>query len=521
MASSAKAAEPIELQNASFQSIQQQFPFALPGLNQAGVGTDTLRFLNEHTDQNHISHVRMQQEYNGFQVHGGYAIIHSNHSAKTFGFAQNDGKMNGKVFSGLQSELGTPAANFVKNGTKALNKFKAEFNENDISEEEVTPLVYIDKNNKAHWAYKISILVRYDHQIPERPTAIVDAETYKPFVKWNDIKTERIPASGMGYGGNKKSGKINFGKDFPLLEITKEISKCYMENTEVKIVDMDHEYSSTNLPMSFTCKVNKKNPPNTFWTGYRTDGYDRVNGAYSPANDALYAGYVIKHMYEDWYGIQVLTKADGSPMQLVMRVHYGEGYENAYWDGRQMTFGDGEDVMYPLVSLGIGAHEVSHGFTEQHSNLEYREQSGGINESFSDMAAMAAEYYSIGSNTWLLGAEIMKEDSGYEALRYIDKPSRDGRSIDTAADYKSGLDVHLSSGVFNRLYYLISKQKGWDPRKTFDVMVKANMDYWTPTSTFNEAGCGILSATKDHGFAIEGVQQSLTKVGVKYDQCNV
>ena len=108
-----------------------------------------------------------------------------------------------------------------------------------------------------------------------------------------------------------------------------------------------------------------------------------------------------------------------------------KGYENAFWDGKQMTFGDGDTMMYPLVSLGVGAHEISHGFTEQHSNLEYYGQSGGINEAFSDMAAQAAEYYSAKKNSWQIGPEIMKEDSGYEALRYMDKPSRDGSSIDS------------------------------------------------------------------------------------------
>ncbi len=169
-----------------------------------------------------------------------------------------------------------------------------------------------------------------------------------------------------------------------------------MENEHVKVVDMEHDYFSPNDPMKFNCKKNGNTVADAFWTGYKSDGYDRENGAFSPTNDALYVGYVIKRMYHDWYGVEVLVKRNGSPMQIVMRVHYGEGYENAYWDGRQMTFGDGDATMYPLVSLGIGGHEISHGFTEQHSALEYFGQSGGMNESFSDMAAQAAEYYSSG-----------------------------------------------------------------------------------------------------------------------------
>jgi pseudolysin len=295
-----------------------------------------------------------------------------------------------------------------------------------------------------------------------------------------------------------------------------------METTDVKIIDMKHKYRSTKNPMAFACKANKDDPDNqsnTYLTGYAADGYDKENGAASPTNDAMYAGFVIKHMYHDWYGIEALTNSDGSPMQLVMRVHYGENYENAYWDGKQMTFGDGDTMMYPLVSLGVGAHEVSHGFTEQNSGLEYYGHHGGMNESFSDMAAQAAEYYSVEKNTWQIGSEIMKENSGYEALRFMDLPSKDGSSIDSADEYYSGLDVHYSSGVFNHLFYILATQPDWNTRKAFDVMVKANMDYWTPYSSFNEGGCGVMHAAKDLGYSLDDVKKSLDEVNVDIKAC--
>ena len=85
-------------------------------------------------------------------------------------------------------------------------------------------------------------------------------------------------------------------------------------------------------------------------------------------------------MYRNWYNTAPLS------FKLKMRVHYSRNYENAFWDGSQMTFGDGATTFYPLVSLDVAAHEVSHGFTEQNSGLVYSGQSGGINEAFSDMA---------------------------------------------------------------------------------------------------------------------------------------
>jgi pseudolysin len=326
---------------------------------------------------------------------------------------------------------------------------------------------------------------------------------------------------GIGYGGNSKIGELIYGKTLPKLTLTRdsELALCFMETDTIKVVDMQHLSQSDNETMRFYCPIVLNVDGGIVWTGYQNDGYDQENGGYSPSNDALYAGNTIKNIYQDWYHVPALSHQDGSPMPLIMRVHYGNGFENAFWDGKQMTFGDGKNMMYPLISLGIAAHEISHGFTEQQSHLIYNAQSGGMNEAFSDMAAQAAEFYTTGTNSWKIGAEVLKETSEFDAVRYMDRPSRDGESIDTADDYYRGMDVHASSGVYNRLFYLIANQPGWDTRKAFDVMVKANMDYWTPYSTFDQGACGILSAAKDLGFEVVGIRAALRQVAVKYGHC--
>ena len=520
-----KAAQPVPLNKASFDQIQHQFNLAAPGLHRAAVATsNSLQFVSQHTDKKQMNHLRMQQQYAGFPVFGGYAIFHSKKSAQLLPSNGAAVQMNGTVYQGLQAELGQPAPTFTQNAAVALQQFKAQYATKQVSEEQATPMVFIDNQNHAHWAYKVSLFVEHNDKIPERPTAIIDAQSKQVLAQWNDVKTAQAkePVKGMGFGGNSKIGEYQFGKEFPLLDITRDSAAelCFMENTDVKVVDIMHKYYSKNKAMEFTCKLDQDKSADAFFTGYSADGYDRDNGAASPTNDALYDGYVIKHMYHDWYGVEALTQSNGKPMQLVMRVHYGDAYENAYWDGKQMTFGDGDAMMYPLVSLGVGAHEVSHGFTEQHSGLEYFGQSGGMNEAFSDMAAQAAEFYSIGKASWQIGPEIMKEDSGYDALRYMDKPSRDGSSIDTAEEYYGGIDVHYSSGVYNHLFYILATQPDWTARKAFDVMVKANMDYWTPYSNFTDGGCGILSAAKDLGYSLDDIRKSLNEVAISTSSCS-
>lgn len=518
-ASAVSAATPVDLRANSLPLLKQIN--ASKGLT-ASSKRDGLKVLSNRQDFNKTYHQRLQQMYQGVPVVGGYAIVHSKASKGLM--AASKAKVNGRIYQDIASDLG--ARPVQAKADAALDTQLAKYKGQKISEKHSELVVYVDKKDKAHWAYKVSFMAESMKNIPAKPSAIVDAKTLTAYVEWNDIKTVIHDAKAIGFGGNKRVGIYEYGVDLPKLEISREdtLAECYMENTDVKVVDMDGQYSSDNSPMSFPCS--EEITSNTFKTGHHSDGYDEINGAYSPTDDALYAGYVIKHMYRDWYDLQVLKNHDGSPMQLVMRVHYGQRYENAYWDGRQMTFGDGGSWMYPLVSLGVGAHEISHGFTEQNSNLQYYGQSGGMNESFSDMAAQAAEYYSDGDNSWKIGERIMKESSGYDALRYMDTPSRDGRSIDSADDYYDGLDVHYSSGVYNRLYYLMATSEGWTARMAFDVMVKANQDYWTPYASFNSGGCGVLAATMDYeeqdaNYDAESVQDALSKVGIDTSRCDI
>ncbi len=519
--STANAAEPIVLNGVPPKELIRKFQLLLPGVKSVVPATvNSLDVIQQHTDRNKISHTRMQQKYKGFLVFGGYAILHSKQKLGLMGSANRDVKMTGLVFGGLTTELGQPDPSFAERAKTALASFKSQFPKVLISEEQVVPMVYVDGTHQAHWAYKVSVLYLASNKIPERPTAIIEATTFKPFVQWNDIKTNSSDVKGFGYGGNPRTGLYQYGKDLPLLKIQRDNDRklCFMQNNDSKVIDMEHRERSFNKVMQFECDDETLVSDSIYWTGYNHNGYDKQNGAYSATNDALYFAQMIRDMYKEWYDLDALIYR-GKPMQLVMRVHYGNGYENAFWDGRQMTFGDGEKYFYPLVSLGIGAHEISHGFTEQNSDLAYFGQSGGMNESFSDMASQAAEFYARGKNSWLIGADILKESSGIESIRYMEKPSLDGRSIDSADQYDEGMDVHYTSGVYNRLFYLLSTTSGWDVKKAFHVMLKANMDYWTPYSKFDTAACGVMSAAKDLGHPVDDVKKALKDVGVSVEGC--
>ncbi|EKD72194.1 MAG: hypothetical protein ACD_45C00739G0001 [uncultured bacterium] len=182
----------------------------------------------------------------------------------------------------------------------------------------------------------------------------------------------------------------------------------------------------------------------------------------------------------------------------------------------EMYFGDGIKIFYPLTSLGVGAHEISHGFTAHHSNLTYQKQSGGLNEAFSDMAAQAAEFYATKHNSWQIGPEIMK---GEGALRYMDEPTKDGKSISHMKDYADNLNVHYTSGIFNKVFYLMATAADWDTQKAFNVMVKANIEEWTANTTFAEAACGVKRAADGLGYDLATVTNAFDQVGIEMNHC--
>jgi vibriolysin len=354
------------------------------------------------------------------------------------------------------------------------------------------------EGKKARLVYLTSFYVdRHGH--PSRPTAIVDADTGAIVQSWEGLTTKGkpggggggsgTPATANGPGGNQKTGQYFYGTDYAALSVTQSGSTCSMVNTNVRTNDMNQSRNRATL-WTFTCP---------------TSSGDGINGAYSPINDAHHFGGVVHDMYNAWFGAPPLN------MQLVMNVHYSRNYENAFWNGSSMNFGDGASTFYPLTALDVTSHEISHGFTEQHSNLQYSGQSGGMNEAFSDMAGEAAEYYDRGANDWLVGADIIKNGT---ALRWMCTPSKDGASIDNASQYYSGLDVHYSSGVYNKAYCTLAKSSNWNTHKAFEVFERANAMYWTATATYNSGACGVENAADDYGYSRSDVVAAFNAVGV-------
>ncbi len=169
---------------------------------------------------------------------------------------------------------------------------------------------------------------------------------------------------------------------------------------------------------------------------------------------------------------------DGAGGALEATVHYGRNYDNAFWNGERMVFGDGDGVIFTgfTRSVTVIAHELTHGVTEHEGGLDYTAQSGALNESLSDVFGALVEQYTLGQTaaqaSWLIGAGIFAPAVHGVALRSLKAPGtayddtmlgRDPQPADmdhfvTTQDDNGG--VHINSGIPNHAFYLAASALG-------------------------------------------------------------
>jgi Zn-dependent metalloprotease/PKD repeat protein len=492
---SAQAATRVDLHNQNVSLLNSQYklaagagaPVKATDRHAEMLGLDSesaLQVLTNIQDKDGTSHYRYQQTFRGVPIWGEQVIV----SEK----GGNVVNMFGRMVGGLANELPAGASVMAKSRALSIAKSAAlgsRATAMKTEREDARQMIYVGDDKRAHMSYVVSFFAdTVQGGSPTRPFVIIDAQNGKVLKQWEGLTTT---LSGTGPGGNIKTGQYEWGSGgkYGFLDVAVSGTTCTMNNTGVKTVNLNGGTTGTTA-FAYTC------PRNTVKT---------INGGYSPLNDAHFFGGVITQMYPAYTSYNALT------FQLVMRTHYSTSYENAFWDGSTMSFGDGASTFYPLTSVDVAGHEVSHGFTEQHSNLTYSGQSGGMNEAFSDMGGEATEFYWKGTNDFQVGPEVFKASG---ALRYMYNPPLDGGSIDNAANYTSSLDVHYSSGVYNKAFWKLATTAGWTTPKAFQVFARANALYWTASSTFNTGACGVETAATDLGYTKADVTAAFTLVGV-------
>lgn len=169
---------------------------------------------------------------------------------------------------------------------------------------------------------------------------------------------------------------------------------------------------------------------------------------------------------------------DGSGLPMIATAHYGEKYGNAFWNGEQMVFGDGDGEIFLdfTIPVDVIGHELTHGVVQYTANLTYFGQPGALNESFADVFGSLIKQYTLGQTAseadWLIGAGLLAPRVTGKALRSMKAPGtaydddvlgKDPQPADMDHYVRTGRDnggVHINSGIPNHAFYLLAEALG-------------------------------------------------------------
>lgn len=231
-------------------------------------------------------------------------------------------------------------------------------------------------------------------------------------------------------------------------------------------------------------------------------------------------------------GPGAVASVSGSGTVIALGVHYGSGEANAWWDGGEAVFGDGDGSSFdPLVSIDVVGHELSHGVNASTAAFEYVGESGALDESFADVfgAMIERSVEGDGEEVWQMAEDCATPTIAGDALRYLADPAADGSSVDHYEDLREDTDVHHGSGVGNLAFHLLA-EGGAHPRRGGEAVEGIGADaataiwyralawYLGSASDYDAAREATLSAAADlHGSGsaeYSAVEEAWAAVGV-------
>ena len=206
---------------------------------------------------------------------------------------------------------------------------------------------------------------------------------------------------------------------------------------------------------------------------------------------------------------------DNNGMDLICNVHYGTKYNNAFWDGDEVTLGDGDGKIFVnfAKSLDVVAHELGHAIVQWTANFVYEKQPGALHEHFADVFGSVITQHAEGQTAedadWLIGDEIMGPELYGESLRSMCAPGtaydNDLLGKDPQPDHMKDIyvgsadsgGVHINSGIMNKAFCLAAREKGLGTDKATLIWYTALQRLWS-TADFNDAVGQIVKAARIH-----------------------
>lgn len=326
-----------------------------------------------------------------------------------------------------------------------------------------------------------------------------------PTVSWSTLGKQALGkgnGNGHGKGHNQGTAAEGTGQSLTLGHVTITTTQG---TSGFEMVDPNHGGNSAcDMHNSQAGNCEQFTDDDNAWGDGQND--DRATAAV----DVYYGAAMTWDYYNKAFGRNgIFDDGQGVPS----RVHYGTGYVNAFWDGKQMTYGDGQGDNAPLVAIDVAGHEMSHGVSEALANLGYSGDVGGINEANSDVFGTMVEFEAnspVDKPDFLIG-EIININGDGTPLRYMDKPSKDGASLDCWSPATQNEDPHYTSGVGNHAFFLLangSGQSDWGDSPTCDnsrvtgigkdkaanIWYNAIKDYGTSNMSYADLRAGMIKS---------------------------
>ena len=363
------------------------------------------------TDKDGTKHIRYERTFKGLKVIGGDLLVERTASGATRSVRWNATRaVEVSTSPGLSAGQARSAAKAGSTSGSSLVVYAADSGPR-LAYDVVTEGVKAD-------------------QTPSRLHTVVDARSGATLDRYDDIVE--------GTGSSQYSGTVTLG--------TTLSGGSYQLKDSVGNYTTDLNGSTTGTGTQFT-------DADDVW------GNGSVSSRQTAAVDAHYGA---EKTFDYYKNVQGRNGIWDTGVGARSRVHYGNAYNNAFWDGTQMTYGDGAGNTKPLTAIDVAGHEMSHGVTENTAGLVYRGDAGGLNEATSDIFGTAVEFYASSAadpGDYLIGEKIDINGNG-TPLRYMDKPSKDGRSQDCWTTGTKSLDPHYSSGPLNHWFFLASEGSG-------------------------------------------------------------
>ena len=393
-------------------------------------------------DDDGTRHVRYDRTYHRLPVLGGDFVLHLNPDGTYSGTSR-------ATKSALSLASVTPKVTAPKAADLAANLLRAAHLGETLKKLTAKPRLVVDALHGApKLAWQTDAVAHDEIGNPVGRTVLTDATTGARIDAWDSMES----ASGDGkslYGGTVPLETTASGSSYQLKDATR--GGTYTGDAENKTDKCLLTICLTRAPATLFTDAD-----NQWGTGAAADRS-------TVAVDAQYGTDVTWDYYKKVHGRDGIA---GDGKGSFNRVHYGKDYNNAFWDDNCfcMTYGDGDGkLMGPLVSLDVAGHEMSHGVTSKTAALTYSGESGGLNEATSDVFGTLVEFHAANAEDrgdWLIGEKVVRSGLGREALRFMDTPSKDGKSADCWNAKLGDLDVHYSSGVGNHFAYLLAEGSG-------------------------------------------------------------